>query len=333
MKTTHSISSAALSSAALFISFALCINIALKPAIDAPATEITNGLIKAQLLLPDAQNGYYRGTRFDWSGVVASLEYKGHSYHGQWFDTYNPTIHDAIMGPVDEFGQLGYADASVGGTFVKIGVGTLTRPDDKPYNAFTTYPIVNGGKWQVKKKADQVQFRQTLDDSMYAYDYQKTLKLTKGKPELVITHSLKNTGKRVIETTSYNHNFFVIDHQPTGPTYGVTFPVSNLSTEGGRGAGELVTFQDNRLVYLRELAKREQAYFPNLAAGKSIRYDLTVDNTKTGAGVHITGDQEISRMVYWSSSTTVCPEPYIAIRVEPGKTFNWQITYQYYVKE
>jgi len=32
---------------------------------DFPQAEISNGLIKAKLLLPDAQSGYYQYTRFD----------------------------------------------------------------------------------------------------------------------------------------------------------------------------------------------------------------------------------------------------------------------------
>ncbi|GAB4046571.1 hypothetical protein [Spirosoma litoris] len=315
----------------LFLSFALCTN--LKPAVDIPETEISNGLIHAQLYLPDGQNGYYRGTRFDWSGVVASLDYKGHTYHGKWFDTYNPTTHDAIMGPVEEFGPLGYAIAKPGGTFIKIGIGSLIRPDEKSYNSFKFYTIANPGQWTIKKKADQVQFRHILTDSAYAYEYQKTLKLLKGKPELVITHSLKNMGRLPIETSVYNHNFFVIDQQSTGPAYSVTLPATSLSTEGGKGLDDLVKLQNNQLGYLRELGKREQAYFPNLTNGKSVSYDLTVENTKTGAGVHVTGDRQIDRLVYWSSSTTVCPEPYINLNVEPGKTITWQITYQYYVKD
>ena len=65
-----------------------------------PQAEISNGIMKASLYLPDAKEGYYRGTRFDWSVVISSLEYKGHSYFGQWFVDYSPTKHDAIMGPV-----------------------------------------------------------------------------------------------------------------------------------------------------------------------------------------------------------------------------------------
>ena len=100
-------------------------------AAEAPSADISNGEIQAKLYLPDAENGYYRATRFDWSGVIASLAYKGHNYFGQWFEKYDPKINDAISGPVEEFltdgTGLGYADAKPGGTFIKIGVGVKNR--------------------------------------------------------------------------------------------------------------------------------------------------------------------------------------------------------------
>jgi hypothetical protein len=45
-----------------------------------PQAEITNGELRAKVYLPDACRGFYRGTRFDWSGIVSSLEYKGHNF-------------------------------------------------------------------------------------------------------------------------------------------------------------------------------------------------------------------------------------------------------------
>src|ERR1051326_9034710 len=111
------------------------------PPADPPQAEITNGQIRVKLYLPDTRNGYYRGTRFDWSGVIASLEYKGHNYYGPWFDKVDPSVHDyryagneiiastcsAISGPVEEFqtaeSALGWQEAKPGGTFIKIGVG------------------------------------------------------------------------------------------------------------------------------------------------------------------------------------------------------------------
>ena len=94
----------------------------------APTATIASGDTKATIYLPDAKAGYYRGARFDWSGQVSSLTWKGHEYFGQWFDAYDPTLHDAIPGPVEEFltndtSSLGYAEAGPGGAFVRIGVG------------------------------------------------------------------------------------------------------------------------------------------------------------------------------------------------------------------
>jgi hypothetical protein len=68
-----------------------------------PQTSISNGLIEANLYLPDAKNGFYRGTRFDWSGVINSLKFKDHEYFGEWYQKHDPKRHDAITGPVEAF--------------------------------------------------------------------------------------------------------------------------------------------------------------------------------------------------------------------------------------
>ncbi len=60
---------------------ALC---ALAFAADYPEAEISNGLIRAKLHLPDAHSGYYQATRFDWSGQMPFSKYKGHTYFGLW---------------------------------------------------------------------------------------------------------------------------------------------------------------------------------------------------------------------------------------------------------
>lgn len=63
-----------------------------------PEVEISNGIIKANLYLLDAENGYYKGTRFDWSGVISSLEFNEHTYFGQWFDADNPQHSPPLWG-------------------------------------------------------------------------------------------------------------------------------------------------------------------------------------------------------------------------------------------
>ncbi len=54
----------------------------------------SNGLITARILLPDAQKGFYRGTRFDWSGGAHSLAYRGQEFYGPWFDKTSASVRD-----------------------------------------------------------------------------------------------------------------------------------------------------------------------------------------------------------------------------------------------
>ncbi|MVM38134.1 hypothetical protein GO730_11990 [Spirosoma sp. HMF3257] len=301
---------------------------------DWPQAELSNDFIQTTLYLPDASQGYYQGTRFDWSGAFKSLTYKGHSFIEPWFENYDPKLHDAICGPVEEFTPLGYAEAKPGDTFVKIGVGVLRKPDDKNYAFARYYDIVDQGTRNVKKHKDFLEFTHELNSPTgYAYMYHKTVKLTKGKPELVLEHSLKNTGKLPIETSTYDHNFFIIDKQPSGPTVNIEFP---FDVKGeGKGFGSTILSQGKQLIYSRELAKKEQVYSAGLQGfdATSASYDIRIENQKTGAGVHITGDRPIQKMVYWACATTSCPEPYIQLKAEPGQEVKWKITYAFYEKQ
>jgi hypothetical protein len=99
-----------------------------------PHADISNGVLHARIYLPDTANGYYRATRFDWSGVMPLLQYRGLNYCAQWFPTYAPAINDAVTGPVESFAPLGFQQAASGGSFVQIGVGSLLRPDPSSYS-------------------------------------------------------------------------------------------------------------------------------------------------------------------------------------------------------
>jgi hypothetical protein len=297
-----------------------------------PGTEITNGIIQAKLYLPDASSGYYRGTRFDWSGVVPSLEYKGHSYFGVWNAApYDPKLHDAITGPVEEFTPLNFDDAKAGEQFVKIGVGVLVKPDDKKYSFATNYEVKNQGKWTVKKYKDRVEFTHELkDETGYAYIYTKTLRLVKDKPELVLEHSLKNTGTKDIATSTYNHNFFMIDKEPSNQNIRIKFPFD--VTGEGKGFGTIINAKDKTLSYTREVVKGDQVFSSGLQGfGPTAKdYDIRIENIKTNAGVRITADQPLEKLVYWACPTTSCPEPYIKLTAKPGQEIKWNINYEFY---
>ena len=206
----------------------------------APQTQITNSFLRVRLYLPDSKTGFYRGTRFDWSGVIGGLEYAGHDFYPQWYQRMDPNVHDfiyegsdivagpctAVTGPVEEFvsdGKAsGFDEAKPGGTFIKVGVGVLRRPDERPYDPDHLYEIVDGGKWTVEQAPGSITFTQTLSDpstpAMLTRD-KKTVSLAKDQPQLALSHTLRNTGKRAIQTSVYNHNFLYLDRQ--GPVGGI----------------------------------------------------------------------------------------------------------------
>lgn len=298
---------------------------------DFPEATITNGKVTARLLLPDPGKGYYRGTRFDWSGVISSLRTTNHEYFGQWFPKYDSRLHDAIMGPVEEFqtrgSSLGYAEAAPGGTFIRIGVGVVRKPEEAQYQRFKSYEITDHGKWKVQPGKDKVKFVHELSNNGHAYRYTKTVGLTPGKDEMVIEHTLENKGTKVIETDQYNHNFFVIDGKPSGPDTRIEFPFELNASRPFQG--NIAESRGREIVYNQEL-QTGQSVIAEFDTAGTAAYDIKVENRAAGAGVRILGDRPIAKLVFWSIRTTACPEPYIDIRVEPGQKTSWKYTYQFY---
>jgi hypothetical protein len=315
-----------------------------------PQAEISNGEIHAKLYLPDPATGFYRASRFDWSGMIYSLVYKGHEFYGPWFQRVDPTVRDfafdgadivaspctAAVGPAEEFvtdanQPLGFEDAKPGGTFVKIGVGVLKRPDDAAYNRFRLYEIADPGKWSVRATPDSVEFTQELSDpaSGYAYLYRKTIHLVTGSAAMRIEHVLRNTGRKPIETNVYNHNFMRIDGEGPGPDYSVTAPFAIKSARPPNQ--EFAEIRGNQFVYLKPLANQDRVASALQGFGSTAAdYDLRVENKKAGVGLRITGDQPLQNAALWSIRAVLAVEPFVRVSVEPGHEFAWSMTYAYY---
>ena len=317
-------------------------------AADGPTAEITNGDITVKVHLPDGKEGFYRGTRFDWSGVIYSLQYKGHEYYGPWFTKTDPGIRDfiyqgddiiagpcsAITGPVDEFRPVGFESAKPGETFLKIGVGGLRKPTEKgdnKYDNYKVYDIAVPGKWTIRKGRDYVEFTQQLADpaSGFAYVYKKVVRLAKGAPEMTLEHSLRNTGERPIETTVYNHNFLILDKTAPGPGMTMTMPFKIESRRPPNAA--LAELRDKQLVYTKALEGKDVVFFPVEGFSRSAEDNqVRVENSKLGFGMSVTGDKPLHSANLWSIRSVMSIEPFIDVRAEPGKEFKWTSTYRYY---
>lgn len=319
-------------------------------AADFPQAEISNGQIRLKVYLPDPKDGFYRATRFDWSGMIDSLVYKGHEYYGPWFQRVDPAVRDftydgadivaspctAAVGPAEEFvtaenQPLGYREAKPGGTFVKIGVGALQKPDDSAYNRFRLYEIVDPGKWTVRPSPDAIEFTQELNDpaSGYRYVYRKTILLAKDSPQMRIEQSLRNTGKLPIDTNVYDHNFLRIDGEAPGPDYTITTPFEIQSDRPPNK--DFAEIRGNRIVYLKTLTGQDRvATSMQGFSQRSADYDVRIENKKAGVGLRITADSPLENESLWSIRTVLAVEPFIHIAVAPGQEFTWTMTYDYY---
>ena len=163
-----------------------------------------------------------------------------------------------------------------------------------------------------------------------AYEYSKTVRLVEQGPGVVLEHVFKNTGTQPIETTVYNHNFFVIDKEPTGPNISTKFPYP-IKAEG-RGFGDLIMVENKALIFSRKLEKGENVYTAGIEGfqPRAEDYQFNIENKNSGAGVKISADRPLLKLAYWACHSTACPEPFLDIKVAPGQTYTWAIKYEFY---
>ncbi len=299
---------------------------------DHPRMRLGNGALSAVIFLPDAQQGYYRGSRFDWAGVIGCVAYRGHTFFGEWFPRYDPLLNDSITGPVEEFraptSELAYDDPSAKGRFLKIGVGVLQKLDSSPYSFGAAYPIVDAGQRTTHLSKRSATFTQLLKTGFgYGYRYQKTVTLSRHGAELTLKHTLKNLGTQTIDTDVYDHDFFMLDEQPTGPGMVVRL---GFPPTPEKPFPSTATITGNEIVFNEAPArgKSPQGYLTGYT-GKAGEYDISVEDRNTHMGVEQTSTSPLSKFYFWSTPKTICPEAYIHIHVLPGQTQTWEIRYRF----
>lgn len=299
-------------------------------AADPPTHTLKSDGLTLTVYTPDAKDGYYRGTRFDWSGVC-SVQFGKHKLFGPW-RKHDPLDHDAIVGPCEEFGTtaaLGYNDAKPGESFLKIGVGELVKPEkEEKYSQFKTYKFANPPVWKVETNDERVRFEQSASAGGFGYTYIKVVTVTR-TDVVVIQHKLKNTGKKAIKTDCYNHNFFNVDGDTVGKSYELEFafePKADVAKERWK---EVVKLDGKKLTFTDKLDKGT-VYGELSGFGKEAKESrVTMKHTPSGVTVTAACDKPLSACRVWAIGSAVCPEPFVQLDVEPGKSVEWTWTYEF----
>eukprot|EP01130_Rhizamoeba_saxonica_P003384 TRINITY_DN1430_c0_g1_i3.p1 TRINITY_DN1430_c0_g1~~TRINITY_DN1430_c0_g1_i3.p1 ORF type:complete len:306 (-),score=67.03 TRINITY_DN1430_c0_g1_i3:1104-2021(-) len=290
---------------------------------------------RAEVFDIDAVKGYYRGSRFDWSGIIKNVYLENKVFYGDWITPHDPYNPEHARSICEEYTQLGWDEASVGEEFVKIGVGRLLKKEGEYNSVDIAYEFVEVPEWQVTHDDSTVSYTQVLTSPTgYSYQLEKKLEIdSTNDPTILVTHSLTNIGEKDIECGQYVHNFTIINHQPNhGQGYSVEFnfqPVQKTPELKNK-----TTLQGNKLVFDTKMEPgedfEEQFHEEKTVENASFTANFSDPDTNEVTGYHHQGSLPLYYMNLWGIDSNFSPEPWIVIKLKPTESVTWTNTYTYF---
>ena len=286
---------------------------------------LKNDLLELEIDLPDEG---YRFSRFDWSGKITKVKFKGVDVSTKE-RTDNVNEHDFGKGLYNEFGidnALGYEDAVVGDWFHKIGVGLLKK-DDKTYAFHKSYEIHPlAYKIHQSPKGITLECESELING-YGYILQKEITLFEA--HFKISYRLDNTGQKPLVTDEYIHNFVALDNELIGSNYILRFPFE-LKPER---FNDYVNPDNKIIIGGKEITFRggheEQFFFSNVSGNTSVDAKWELVNLKSKIKISEEGSFKTNKINLWGWQHVVCPELFYHIHLEAGQSTEWERTYRF----
>lgn len=293
------------------------------------AVQLRNTNMELNIDLPHEN---YRLARFDWTGKITRVKFKGKLVSGTEVDGQE-TDAPYGQGFYNEFGidlPVGFAEAEPGEWFHKIGVGLL-RKDDQPYDFAKAYEI-KPATFEVIEGSDQLQLIcQGPSHNGYAYTLEKEIRLLESGFQ--INYRFTNTGENTILTNEYNHNFLAIQRAQIGREYVLKLPFQiepslfgeTVNPEGAVVIGaRKITFQEN---------PQEPFFFSNLSGDEGVEASWQLENRSQKLGIVESGSFRTESVNLWGCGHVISPELFIELLVESEQTLEWSRTYTVYELE
>lgn len=287
-----------------------------------PQTVLSNGRSVITVYLPDAKEGYYRSSRFV-SASMMRASFGGTEFFADYRSPHDPLRQDAASGCAEEFSiPLGFDEASAGGSFLKIGVGVLTRPDAKPYDFGREYATRDAGTWTTGAGAMWSESTHTASHGGYAYQYRR--RITAASSGFIVEHAFTNTGTRPIVSSHYAHNFISMNGKPIGAGYSVN---CNFYLMTGNKQPSLTAFGASDIRFLRPFTSNESfGAYPAGLLTNSI--DAAVSMTGE-SGIIIRPRYPVQKTFFFAVSNAFCPEFFYALNCAPGAGVSWSTLYEF----
>ncbi|WP_410769841.1 hypothetical protein [Fontibacillus sp. BL9] len=286
-----------------------------------------------QLEIEIAEAGDYRGSRFDWSGFITGVTLLEGRHSFCVPESLVPGQGTGGAGLCNEFGiirAIGYGDTRVGEPFPKLGVGLLTRLDDRNYEFSRNYPVQPFATEIEMEGTRKITFRNIPQECRgYAVSLVKTVSVDENR--LTVDYDVHNTGTKIIATEEYCHNFLGIDGNPVGPDYVLKFPfeLSPWADEEETLAG--LTFEQGEVHW--EHTPDRPFYFrlPGFD-GEKYPWMWELLHCPSGAGVREISRFPVSAAAVWGLGHVVAPEIFYEVRLAPGERKTWSRVYEFFTK-
>lgn len=269
----------------------------------------------------------YKHSRFDWTGKIVQLTYKGVSFCTTEFADARKK-HESGRGFFNEFGMdtaLGFSEAEMGGWFHKIGVGLLKKDTDS-YDFLKPYEV-QPASFDIKEEDQALTL--VCEAALhlgYAYTLEKRIALK--EDGFAIHYQLVNTGNKTISSEEYTHNFIAIQNTSMGSDYQLTLPFimdptafdQNLNKEGA------CCFEANKVRWTD--TPENPIFFSNLSGKKSSQSRWELRNKKAGLSISESTNFMTDKVNLWGWSHVASPELFFKFSCLPGQSVAWQRRYK-----
>lgn len=271
----------------------------------------------------------YNFSRFDWSGKLVSLRWRGMEFCG--VERLNhPNIQQIGRGLYNEFDMIhppGFAEAKVGDWFHKIGIGLLQKTSEH-YHFLQPYPI-RPATFAYEGKDQALRIEVVSPTHLgYAYRLEKTYRLE--ADALSISYRLENRGEKVLRTEEYNHNFLAINSQVVDENYRLElgFQPRPSDFEEFENVEQVLRLEDAGIALQKQA--REPFFIGRLQGQQAVAATWTLYHQSLGIGIREQGNFKTEKINLWGWGHVISPELFHQITVQPGQTKSWSRRYDFY---
>lgn len=271
----------------------------------------------------------YHGTRFDHSGNILQVTLNGkHTFCTTEKTAYLPEFGFGLLNEFDIDGPQAFEETPSGKHFLKLGVGSLLKPDSEAYNFFRNYEMLPQA-FSINQHTQKIIFSMVNQSAALAnIQYQKVISLQQN--QLLIEYQLKNNGSVTLKTGEYAHNFLSINQAGISPNYLLefNFKLEPAQFEEIHVTASIMNFKDNKLDWTTTV---ENEFFIRRLNGlhnSGKWWQLT--NLSEGAGMKEEVSFDARLVNLWGSSHVVSPELFNDLLLAPGQSASWWRKYTFF---